>query len=349
MLLDREHGPRAHREHESRAHHRISRDHEHRTGRGHGRPTACVRSSGSRGRGRRGVGGRSRERPDQGKGKAAPSAKPSSAPSSRARAAVSVSAPASASAAPSASASASAAMQAPQRAVPAVSKVADAIAQSLGKMPAQVLVTSAALTSDPPALKGDRLAQALVAQIAGRFQNGARAHDAAVALRPARAAAATASASVLVHLAVEIAAGKLRVAADVYPVPQTVWAKIRDPEPAPVAHAFAEAPIDAEVPIVLAGDPARGRAGGSRPQLRDRRRRDRVRRHRSRRQLGARHGEPAARDDIAHPRGKVEPLRGRAWTDLAPVSPARCASRMRSRRWWSEARGRTHGRRSTWP
>ncbi len=69
---------------------------------------------------------------------------------------------------------------------------------------------------------------------------------------PARRRAAPAS---LVHLTVEIVAGKLRATADVYPVPRNVWARIRNPEPGPVAHAFAEASIDAEVRTYLAPVP----------------------------------------------------------------------------------------------
>lgn len=218
--------------------------------------------------------------------------------------------------------SASAGAQAPQKAVPAVSKVADAIGQALGKMQAQVLVATAALASDPPAPKGDRLALAVAAQIAGRLQNGARAHDAPVSLGAARTAAGATTAAALVHLSVEIAAGKLRVTADVYPVPRTVWAKIRDPEPAPIAHAFAEAPIDAEVRSYLPPIPLvtaqvdRGRNFESDVVAiacgdldRDG------------------HSELAtvSRRRVTTSRikaGKVEPLRGRAWSDLAPVSPA---------------------------
>ncbi len=72
----------------------------------------------------------------------------------------------------------------------------------------------------------------------------ARARRAALARRRAPAADHDGA---LVQLGVEIAAGKLRVTADVYPMPRSVWSKIRDPEPGPIAHAFAEAPIDAEV------------------------------------------------------------------------------------------------------
>jgi hypothetical protein len=61
--------------------------------------------------------------------------------------------------------------------------------------------------------------------------------------------------SVLVLLTVEITAGKLRVSADAYPVPRSVWARIRNPEPGSIAHAFAEAPLDAEVRAYLAPVP----------------------------------------------------------------------------------------------
>jgi hypothetical protein len=50
-----------------------------------------------------------------------------------------------------------------------------------------------------------------------------------------------------VYLEVAIAGGRLRVTADAYPVPRTVWSKARAAKPGPVAHAQAHAPIDAEV------------------------------------------------------------------------------------------------------
>src|SRR5262249_38975731 len=103
--------------------------------------------------------------------------------------------------------------------------------------------------------KGDRLALAVASQIAGRFQNASHAHAEVASLAAARGVASTAAAPALVHIAVEIAAGKLRVTADEYPGPHTVWSRIRDPQPAPVAPAFAEAPIDAEVRSYLAPIP----------------------------------------------------------------------------------------------
>jgi len=193
---------------------------------------------------------------------------------------------------------------------------------ALGKVPARSLVVASSLVSDAPAPKGDRLALALAAQIAGRLDNASHAHGDVAALAGSRAAAGMAGAPALVHVKTEIAAGKLRVTADEYRVPKTVWAKIRDPEPAPVAHAFAEAPIDPEVrsylapiPLVTAQDDrgrnfesdvvalACGDLDGD----------------------GSSELATVSRKRVTTSRihgGKVEPLRGRGWVELAPVSPA---------------------------
>src|SRR6185437_1670973 len=143
-------------------------------------------------------------------------------------------------------ASASASAQsppAPQRT--AVARVADALAAAIAATPQRALVAAAPLTSDAPAPRGAQLVGALAAQIAGRRGPSAHARAEPLALPAAREAAR--GESVLVHLTVEVAAGKLRATADVYPVPRNVWARIKNPEPGPIAHAFAEAPIDAEV------------------------------------------------------------------------------------------------------
>ena len=69
----------------------------------------------------------------------------------------------------------------------------------------------------------------------------------------------------IVYLTPKIVNGELVVTADVFPVPRTVWARIRNPSPGPFAHAFAKAFIDAEVrshlePVpITAFDATRGR------------------------------------------------------------------------------------------
>ncbi|WP_438015982.1 hypothetical protein WMF18_34805 [Sorangium sp. So ce315] len=136
---------------------------------------------------------------------------------------------------------------------PAVARTVDALARSLGPVTGRALVAAAPLVSDAPAPRGAQLAAALAAQLAGKLGAGARAQKEPIPLPLAREAARDDAA--LVHLAVEIAAGRLRVTVDVYPVPRTVWARIRDPEPGPIAHAYAEAPIDAEIRSFLAPIP----------------------------------------------------------------------------------------------
>ncbi len=135
----------------------------------------------------------------------------------------------------------------------AIALVSQAIARELAAAPARALVVASPLVSDAAAPRGAALVAALAAQIAGRRGSGSHARAEPLPLAAARAAADHDGA--LIQLGVEIAAGKLRVTADVYPVPRSVWSKIRDPEPGPIAHAFAEAPIDAEVRSYLAPIP----------------------------------------------------------------------------------------------
>ncbi|XYH96222.1 hypothetical protein ACMHYB_51935 [Sorangium sp. So ce1128] len=142
---------------------------------------------------------------------------------------------------------------APRPPRPAVARAVDALARSLDPVAGRVLVAAAPLLSDAPAPRGAQLAAALAAQLAGKLGAAARAQKDPTPLPLAREAARDDGA--LVHLAVEIAAGRLRVTADVYPVPRTVWARIRDPEPGPIAHAYAEVPIDAEIRSFLAPIP----------------------------------------------------------------------------------------------
>ena len=145
----------------------------------------------------------------------------------------------------------------------AVSAVAASLAQELKAAPSRALVAGAPLVSDAPAPRGSQLVAAILTQVAGRRGGGSRVLSMPSDLSAARRAAAGEGA--LLYVRIEVASGKLRATADVYPVPQGAWARIRDPEPGPIAHFFAEAPLDAEVrtyllPIPLvAGAVSRGK------------------------------------------------------------------------------------------
>ena len=200
-----------------------------------------------------------------------------------------------------------------------VARLAEAIAADLAHVPGRMLVIATPLVADTPAPRGSDLAQLLAEQVAGRRGAGTRALGKTVSLVEARSEARSVDAFVL--LKSEIAGGKLRLAADVFPVPRTVWARVRDPEPGPIAHAFAEAPIDPEVRTYLAPvsltkvDVVRGQnfeadvqalacadldADGATEIISVSRRRVTTLRLRD---------------------GKVVPLRSRNWADLSPLAP----------------------------
>jgi hypothetical protein len=202
----------------------------------------------------------------------------------------------------------------------AIAQIVEALARDLARAPSRALVAAAPLVSDAPAPRAAQLVGTLATQLAGRRGSGSHARAEPLALPAAREAAHGDSA--LVHIAVEIASGKLRATADVYPVPRSVWAKIRDPEPGPVAHAFAEAPLDAEVRTYLGPIPLVAanveRAKNFESDVialacgdidRD----------------GAPEIVVVSRRRVSAVRlrgGRVVPERSRNWPDLAPVAPA---------------------------
>jgi hypothetical protein len=202
----------------------------------------------------------------------------------------------------------------------ALAKVADAIAKALAQAPARALVVGAPLSADVAAPRGAQLVEAVASLVSGK--RGAAWHARPDPLGLAQAREAARADSALVYVAVAIFAGKLRVTADVYPVPRSVWARIRNPEPGPIAHAFAEGPIDAEVRSYLAPVPLAG-----------------ARVERAKNFEGDvvalacgdidKDGAPeivsVSRRRVSTLRlraGKVQILASRAWTDLSPVAPA---------------------------
>lgn len=127
----------------------------------------------------------------------------------------------------------------------ALAAVAEELARGLGSAPAGSLVVASPLTSDVPVTRGEELSLRIASVVAGRLPGNARAHGRALALSLAHAAAKGKPA--VVFLKVEIARGELRVFADIFPVVANGWDRIRLPPPAPAGHAYASAPIDAEI------------------------------------------------------------------------------------------------------
>ena len=118
------------------------------------------------------------------------------------------------------------------------------IAQGIGQVPAGAIVVASALVSDIPAPKADELAVRIAAQVAGKI-GVAKAHPQPAVLAVARGLSGRAAS--LLYLQLEIVKGELRVTADLYPVLSNGWERLRNPVPGPRAHAFAMAPLDAEV------------------------------------------------------------------------------------------------------
>jgi hypothetical protein len=111
-------------------------------------------------------------------------------------------------------------------------------------------VVAGPLEADDPAPRGEALALHIAEGVAARIGAGARAHPQTAQLATARALAGRAGALVYVRSAV--VRGELRVTVDVYPSMANAWERIRNPLPAPTAHAVKSAPIDAQVRAYLA-------------------------------------------------------------------------------------------------
>jgi hypothetical protein len=124
----------------------------------------------------------------------------------------------------------------------ALATLAPAVARDIGSVPATTIVVPSPLTSDVPAPRGDELAGRIASLVAGKL--GATVHAQPAPLSVARALAAKGAG--LVYLQVEVIRGELRATADLYPPLPNGWDRIRAPAPAPRAHAFVSARLDAE-------------------------------------------------------------------------------------------------------
>jgi hypothetical protein len=145
---------------------------------------------------------------------------------------------------------ASAALAPRSQAASAVALIAPDVAEGLGPIPANAIVVVAPLVSDVPTLKdAGALMLRVAALIAGHLGPTARVNGHSEPLSVAMAVAAKGGA--LIYVQGEIARGQLRVIADLYPVLSNGWDRARAPLAAPRAHAFASAPIDAEIRAFL--------------------------------------------------------------------------------------------------
>lgn len=121
--------------------------------------------------------------------------------------------------------------------------LADALKGALGPIPQGALLVVAPPKSDVALTRGEELSVRIGQIVSGKL--GARAHEKSVQLGTARALAGRASS--LVFVQPEIEKGELRLVGDVFPVVTNGWERLKNPVPGPSAHAFAHAPIDAEV------------------------------------------------------------------------------------------------------
>lgn len=105
------------------------------------------------------------------------------------------------------------------------------------------LVIGGGVQAEPSLERSAALAERATRVIAGAL--GGTAHPSQTTRGGAQLAAR--SASSLVYLEFSIGHGQLSVTADVYRPAKGFWARVRQPNPEPLRHAFAARPLDAEV------------------------------------------------------------------------------------------------------
>jgi hypothetical protein len=131
----------------------------------------------------------------------------------------------------------------------AMDAVAVDLAKDLASVPKGALVVAAPLTTDVPCTKSDELVRRLATSVAGRLTD-AEVHPAPMALGGASRVAAKYPA--LVYVSVELKKGALLVTVDAQLPVKNSWDRLRRLLPPPIAHAFAQRPVDAEVQSFLA-------------------------------------------------------------------------------------------------
>lgn len=131
----------------------------------------------------------------------------------------------------------------PENAGSAIAEVSCEILAQLGPVPKGSLVVGAPLASDAPTQDADGLARRVAQVVAGRLQ--AEASPRLASLAQARGLAATRGWLVLVEP--QLQNGRLRVVAQLHAVARGFWDRVREGNPGPSRHAFAERRIDLEL------------------------------------------------------------------------------------------------------
>lgn len=107
------------------------------------------------------------------------------------------------------------------------------------------LVVAGPPTADATLNQPGELARRVARVVSGSMGEKARHHPEAVDL--ARAQSLAREPGTLLYLSIEIAHGKIRVTGDVYRVKKNFWDRVKDREPTPTQHGFAERALDPEV------------------------------------------------------------------------------------------------------
>lgn len=133
------------------------------------------------------------------------------------------------------------------RAESAVNTLGTKLTQDLGKTETErggIFVACSPLRSGEPLHRADELVRRVCRAVASKLA-GARLLDEPTSVQNAWKKASAASR--LVYVDLELLRGELRGSLDVHARSTNFWERLKGKKPAPVAHAFASAPIDAEV------------------------------------------------------------------------------------------------------